>query len=521
MANSDHSALPSPSPEHRRAAAGQFERANQVVATGNYDYGIRLLLSCCRLDPANLVYRQALRRTEKARYRNNLRGSWLACLTTWAPRLRVKEALRRLDYLRVLEHGEQVLVRNPWDVGTQMDMAEAADALGLLDLAAWNLEQARQKNPQHVALNRALARLYEKRGNFTQAASLWQLVRKVHPDDLEAQRKIKDLAAHETIARGHYEEAVSGSSPSLPKAPAQAPEQALPPQQPPQTAHHSPPAPSAGRPSSAKLSRPAPSTPTPVVSRLSRETSLLVAGLQTDPTNVNLYLKLAALYRRADQLEQAHAVLQEGLGPTGQAFELTLDLADLEIEPFRRNLAITEEKLKAQPEDPALRKLRIRLRKEVNTRELDLYRLKADRYPTELAHRYEVGVRLLRAGQLDEAILELQAARADPRLRCQALQYLGYCFKARNNWRLAQRNFEEALQALPAEETIRRKELLYELAQGCAEAGDLARAVDLAHDLANLDFGYRDISRLLDDWEARLNHLNGTQKNADQADRRS
>ena len=62
-----------------------------------------------------------------------------------------------------------------------------------------------------------------------------------------------------------------------------------------------------------------------------------------------------------------------------------------------------------------------------------------------MSHRYEVGVRLLRGGQIDEAIQELQAARGDPRLRWQSLIQLGHCFKARNNWRLAQRNFEEAL----------------------------------------------------------------------------
>jgi tetratricopeptide (TPR) repeat protein len=178
--------------------------------------------------------------------------------------------------------------------------------------------------------------------------------------------------------------------------------------------------------------------------------------------------------------------------------------ASLKIEPFRRNLAITEEKLKAQPDDPELRKLRTRLRKEINTREMELYRQKADRYPTELGPRYEFGVRLLQAGQIDEAIRELQAARADPRHRWQSLLHLGRCFKERHNWRLAQRNFEEALQALPPGEAARRKELLYELAQGCAEAGDLAHAVDLAHELANLDFTYRDIGQLLDEWQTRL-----------------
>ena len=99
MSNPSQSLLPSPNPEQRRAAVGQFERANQVVATGNYDYGIQLLLNCCKLDPANLIYRQSLRRTEKAKYRNNLRGSWLAWLTTWPDKARVKNAklIGRLD----------------------------------------------------------------------------------------------------------------------------------------------------------------------------------------------------------------------------------------------------------------------------------------------------------------------------------------------------------------------------------------------------------------------------------------
>ena len=164
-----------------------------------------------------------------------------------------------------------------------------------------------------------------------------------------------------------------------------------------------------------------------------------------------------------------------------------------------------------EPQDEDVRRIRIRLLKEINTREMELYRQKADRYPTEMGHRFELGIRLLRAGQTDEAIRELQAARSDPRHHWRALMYLGHCFKARNNWRLAQRNFEEALQHLPAGETTRRKELLFELATGCAEAGDLARAVDVGMELANLDFGYRDVNRLLDDWQTRLQQANVSQ----------
>ena len=78
------------------------------------------------------------------------------------------------------------------------------------------------------------------------------------------------------------------------------------------------------------------------------------------------------------------------------------------------------------------------------------------------------------------------------------------CFKKRNNWRLAQRNFEEGLAAVPENEEAARKEFLYQLATGSADNGDLPRAIDLGHELANLDFNFKNIGKLLDEWNDRL-----------------
>jgi tetratricopeptide (TPR) repeat protein len=483
MAERLPSPLPPPSPEHRRIAAGQFERANQVVATGNFDYAIKLLLSCCKLDPANLIYRQTLRRTVRKKYEHKDPGGRLAWLTTWPAKARLKAARQRRDHLKVLEYGEHILARNPGDLGTYTDLAESAMVLGLVDLAVWTLEQARQKHPKDLRVNRSLARLYEKRGNFTQAIALWEFVAKHDLRDVEAQNKAKNLAASETIARGHYADKVGtrrdddGGDEASPKA-----------MEPTDTESNE-----------TKLAPHA-----PAASRVGHEAETLRARIKANPTSTHAYLQLAALYRRNEQPEQAREVLQEGLPATGNAFELSLELAELDIEPFRRNLAHAEKRLLAHPDDKDLRTIRIRLLKEINARELDLYRRKADRYPTEMAHRVEMGIRLLRAGQVDEAIQALQAARGDARQQWRALTYLGHCFKSRSNWRLARRNFEEALKHLPAEEQALRKDILYQLAQGSAQAGELATAVDLAHELANLDFSYRDIGKLLDEWQTRL-----------------
>lgn len=478
MANEQGASLPVISPEQRRVAAGQFERANQVIATGNFDYGIQLLLNCCKLDPSSLIYRQALRKTEKIKYKNNLKGSNLAMLSNSATKLKLKGAKQTGDYLKVLEYGEEILTRNPWDTGTQLDMAEAAEVLGLLDLAAWTLDQARQKNPLDAQVNRSLARVLERRGNFTQAMQAWELVRRADPNDKEAQQKANDLAAKDTIVRGHYAAGVEGKpGDGTPVAEAKADEHATP---------------------TSGLARQA-------FDRVSQEVAGLRQRLSGDPTNPQPYLQMALRYRRADQLDDAKQVLIEGLAATGNQFELHIELADLEIEPFRRNLAIADEMLREQPEDEELRRNRIRLLKEINTRELELFREKANRFPTESQYRFELGVRLLRAGLVDEAIVELQKTRSDNRLRWKALLYLGHCFKSRHNWRLAERNFQEALEAVPASEEAARKDLLFQLAHGSAEAGDFAKAVEVALELANLDFGYRDIGRHLDEWQQRIN----------------
>src|SRR5262249_41797853 len=357
------------------------------------------------------------------------------------------------------------------------------------DLAIWLLEQARQRDGQDVGLNRALARLYEKRGNFTQAIALWELIKQAEPTDQEAQHKGKDLAANETISRGRYEQTAFQV-----RTEEETPDE-----------------------ETDKITRAQDGTELAPTDRAAREAAPYLAKIATGSTEPLPYLQLSAVYTRAGRYEDAREVLNNGLAATGQHFQIRIELMDLELEPFRRNLALTEQKLESLPpptegEDAAtldeqereLRRLRVRLLKEINARELELYRLRADRYPNDMVNRVELGLRLLRAGQIDEAITTLQQARKDPRQLWRALIYLGFAFKSRDNWKLARRNFEEALDQIPSSEENQRKEVLFQLATGHAENGDFTNAVDVGNELTNLDFSYREIGRLTDEWQDKL-----------------
>jgi len=48
-----------------------------------------------------------------------------------------------------------------------------------------------------------------------------------------------------------------------------------------------------------------------------------------------------------------------------------------------------------------------------------------------------------------------------------------------------------------------RKEAMFHLAEGFARSGEIERAIELGSDLANLDYGYKDIGTLLEEWQTR------------------
>ncbi len=481
MAEPSSSRLPVVSPEQRRIAADTFERARQVLASSNHDYAINLLRQCCKIDPSNFLFRQTLRRAQKEKYGNNLQGSRFAFATTPGTKAKMKGAKATRDYVSVLEHGEDILAKNPWDLGTQMDMSESFEALGLSDLAVFSLDQARQKYPNDATLNRALARLFEKRGDFQKAIALWRLVQEADPRDVEAASKAKNLAASETIARGGYEAVASGTKES----------------------------PVVNRIEAAAVEK---------QDRVGRETAAILKRIEADPTEPAHYIQLSAVYRKNNQFDRARAALQQGFGPTSQHYTLQQELMELDLLPLRANYDLTDARWKAAkqrvaadeiadedingPSVEQLAEARVNLRKEILAREAELFRMKADRMPNELIHRFELGLRLLRLDQLDEAIAELQLVRRDEKLKGQAAMYLGLGFRKRNNFKLAQRNFDEALTTLttPADEP-HRKEVLFQLATLAAEQGQYPRAIELAHELANIDFGFKGISTLLDQWE--------------------
>lgn len=190
--------------DQRQAAVGQFNHATELMRNdGDPTYVQHMLLSCCRLDPTNTMYRKMLREVVRDHTAGKKAG-WFGALTHYPARSRLRAAVRAGEWRKVLEHGEELLVKLPGDVPTQLDMAAAASALGLRGLATWMLEEARSGAANDVSVLRALAEVYAEDRRYNQAIAVLERLRQLVPDDNSFGARIRELAVSETLARGNY-----------------------------------------------------------------------------------------------------------------------------------------------------------------------------------------------------------------------------------------------------------------------------------------------------------------------------
>jgi tetratricopeptide (TPR) repeat protein len=188
--------------DDRRIVEGQFQHATHAIASGNYDYGMLLLLNCCRLEPGNVAFHEALYQAQHARQAAPRARPWRIWPVQLLLKLRLKIAQGLGRPLQVLACARQLLTCNPDDLDTSIAMANAARDAGFTELAAWLYETLLAAHPSNMYVTRTLGALMEDQGENIRALELWEAVAKNNPLDGDAKRKVRDLAA--SVATGKY-----------------------------------------------------------------------------------------------------------------------------------------------------------------------------------------------------------------------------------------------------------------------------------------------------------------------------
>ncbi len=176
----------------------------------------------------------------------------------------------------------------------------------------------------------------------------------------------------------------------------------------------------------------------------------------------------------------------------------------LRIRQTRRRLRTARKKLKAHPDDIAAQARVRELNETLQRIELEHYRLCVENYPTDLSAKYEYALRLMRSDRYNEAIPLFQDAQKDPRRRISAMDKIGYCFFLKGWYADAIDVFSRAIDAYEIKDDAIAKELRYNLARAHEAQEDKERALELYRRIAQLDFGYKDVSERVDRLRSEL-----------------
>ncbi len=439
----------------------------------DFDYATNMFEMCVSGDPANAIYVKQFITNLCKKYNDNKKGAGF----TSTPRVTalkgsIKKSAYSKDWASLMKTGLEVLKLNPWDVSTLTAMSDACEALNFDEAQFVYLKQALDVDSKDAEVNRKCGRALARMGRFDEAISCWHRVEQAKPGDEEAMRAIADLAIEKTISHGGYEGAENSTDVMADKA--------------------------------AKADRRSEAT-----SKLS-PAEQLERQIAKKPEDVALYVELADLHTRDERYKEAEEVLNRALSVSGGDVMVRERLEDAKLRTSRQQLTIAEKRAakEATPEAVDLVK---RMRAELNSVETEIYRTRCDRYPNNPGLKFELGLRLKRAGQYGEAIKCLQAATDDAKRKAKTHMELGECFQQIKQYKLAMTNYEASLEAVSPREVDERKLALYragKLALGLAEKylaskdsqakDEFERAEKYLNELAGLEFGYKDVPQLLD-----------------------
>jgi len=130
--------------------------------------------------------------------------------------------------------------------------------------------------------------------------------------------------------------------------------------------------------------------------------------------------------------------------------------------------------------------------------ELGVYKDRTTRYPTDQRLKFDYGVRLFRAGRIDDAIPLFQTARSDPKNRTACSFFLGRCFFRKGYFTQTIHTLTEAIEQYSFNDDDLAKGMRYWLGRAHEEAGDPAAARKTFGDLLQQDYNYKDVWQRLD-----------------------
>ena len=218
--------------------------------------------------------------------------------------------------------------------------------------------------------------------------------------------------------------------------------------------------------------------------------------LTASPADFETAFELADLLEREASVEEAEKVLVDVLAASGNDLKVREHLEDRQIRWAKRRVMLAEKQLQTTDSEDNKETV-VRLRTALLKQEIDIFAARAERYPDNVSWKYELAMRLKTTGSPAEAIKFFQQVQIDSRRRGAVALELGECFQKIKQYPLAMRNYQTAVESLGDREVELRKRALYRAGVLAAAMKDKDAALKFLSNLAEVDFGYRDVAERL------------------------
>ena len=221
------------------------------------------------------------------------------------------------------------------------------------------------------------------------------------------------------------------------------------------------------------------------------------ARLKTEPNNLKLIRSLAELYTQKKQFDRALEYYDKIKATDTGASDPSLDRAIAETTVRRFDHQVEQLDPAAADYTEAV----ARVNAEKAAFQIAECQKRVEKFPTDLAIRYEMGVLYFQAGKISEAIAELQKAKGNPNKRLSAMNYLAQCFAKRKMFDLAAKTLQEAIKEKPVFDD-EKKNLIYNLGSTFESMAKKEEAIEQFKLIYEVDAGYKDVSAKVDAYYA-------------------
>ena len=440
-----------------------FTKGHEAFQRDNFDYAIDLYNQVLAREPGLYECRKELRIAQLRKA--GAGGGFMAMKKLWSsatatPQIGKGQMALRKNPGEALSIAENVLNTDPMNSAAHRLIVEAASALELPRTAVLSLEILFKNSPKDKETAILLANSLAAVGDVSRGERILAELFREFPTDNDLAQALKDISARKTMDEGGYDALAEGggSYRDILKNKAEAV--------------------SLERENRVEKGEDG-------ASKLIKEYE---TRLQAEPNNLKLVRNLAELYTEKKQFDKALAFYDK-LKASDIGNDASLDRTISETVAKKIDFQISGLDTTAPDYNEKLAELKA----EKQAYLLAECQKRAERFPTDLQIRFEMGQLYFQAGKIREAVQEFQKALNNPHRKIAAMNLLAQSFAKLKMYDLAARRLQDAIKEKQVFDD-EKKELIYNLGSVLEMMTKKEEAIEQFKLIYEVDSGYKDVA---------------------------